>query len=98
MEDAQLLAPVNDSEKNLMLELTKFGSTVENAYEEKAPHKICAYIYEVSNAFNSFYHETRILGEENATQKKSFLSLLELTRNILETAIDLLGFSAPERM
>ena len=98
MEDAQLLAPVNDSEKNLMLELTKFGSTVENAYEEKAPHKICAYIYEVSNAFNSFYHETRILGEENAAQKKSFLSLLELTRNILETAIDLLGFSAPERM
>lgn len=98
MENAQLLAPVNDSEKNLMLELTKFGSTVENAHEEKAPHKICAYIYEVSNAFNSFYHETRILGEENAAQKKSFLSLLELTRNILETAIDLLGFSAPERM
>ena len=98
MEGAEILAASNPSEKNLMLELTKFGSTVESAYEEKAPHKICAYIYEVSNAFNSFYHETKILSEENPDQKKSFLKLLELTRNILETAIDLLGFSAPERM
>ncbi len=98
MEDGAILAPVNDSQKSLMLELTKFGSTVETAFEEKAPHKICAYIYEVSNAFNSFYHETKILSEEDPARKKSFLKLLELTRDILETAIDLLGFSAPERM
>lgn len=98
MEDGAILAPANDSQKNLMLELTKFGSTVETAFEEKAPHKICAYIYEVSNAFNSFYHETKILSEEDPARKKSFLKLLELTRDILETAIDLLGFSAPERM
>ena len=58
--EGTLLAPVNESEKNLMLMLTRFGATVENAFEEKAPHKICAYIYEVSNAFNSFYHETKI--------------------------------------
>lgn len=98
MEDGAILVPVNDSQKSLMLELTKFGSTVETAFEEKAPHKICAYIYEVSNAFNSFYHETKILSEEDPARKKSFLKLLELTRDILETAIDLLGFSAPERM
>ena len=81
-----------------MLELTKFGSTIENAFEEKAPHKICAYIYEVSNVFNSFYHETKILSEENQAQKESFLKLLGLTKDILETSIDLLGFSAPDRM
>ena len=61
LEGIQMLPAVNNSQKNLMLELTKFGATVENAFEEKAPHKICAYIYEVSNAFNSFYHETKIL-------------------------------------
>ena len=72
---------------------SRFGSTIENAFEEKAPHKICAYIYEVSNAFNSFYHETKILSEENQAQKESFLKLLGLTKNILETSIDLLGFS-----
>ena len=71
---------------------------LENAFEEKAPHKICAYIYEVSNAFNSFYHETKILSEEDQAQKESFLQLLQLTRRVLETSIDLLGFSAPDRM
>lgn len=98
LESGELLPAVNTSQKNLMLELTKFGSTIENAFEEKAPHKICAYIYEVSNAFNSFYHETKILSEENQGQKESFLKLLSLTKNILETSIDLLGFSAPDRM
>ena len=98
LEDIQLLPAVNQSQKNLMLELTRFGTTVESAFEEKAPHKICAYIYEVSNAFNSFYHETKILSEEDQAQKESYLRLLSLTRNILETSIDLLGFSAPERM
>ena len=84
--------------QNLMLQLSGFAAMVENAFEEKAPHKICAYIYEVSNAFNSFYHETKILSEEDQAQKESFLQLLQLTRRVLETSIDLLGFSAPDRM
>ena len=98
LEEGAILDPVNDSQKNLMLQLTGFGATVENAFEEKAPHKICAYIYEVSNAFNSFYHETKILSEENEAQKASFIQLLKLTKKVLETCIDLLGFSAPDRM
>lgn len=89
---------VSEGEKNLMKELTRFAATVENAYEEKAPHKICAYIYDVSNAFNSFYHDTKILSEENAVQKQSWIQLLCLTKKVLTIAIDLLGFSAPERM
>ena len=98
LPDAPILGAHSASEKNLMLQLTGFGATVENAFEEKAPHKICAYIYEVSNAFNSFYHETKILSEENEAQKASFIQLLKLTKKVLETCIDLLGFSAPDRM
>ena len=69
----KILPAFNASEKNLMLQLSGFAAMVENAFEEKAPHKICAYIYEVSNAFNSFYHETKILSEEDQAQKESFL-------------------------
>ena len=98
LPDAPILGAHSASEKNLMLVLSRFNAMMENAYEEKAPHKICAYIYEVSNAFNSFYHETKILSEENQAQKESFLKLLGLTKDILETSIDLLGFSAPDRM
>lgn len=85
-------------EKNLMLQLTGFGDTITSAFEEKAPHRICAYIYEVSNAFNSFYHDTKILTEEDQERKQSFVRILGLTQRILETSIDLLGFSAPDKM
>ncbi|MDO4320934.1 MAG: arginine--tRNA ligase [Lachnospiraceae bacterium] len=93
-----ILAPVNDSEKGLMMELVKFNSVIEQAFEEIAPHKICSFIYDLANAFNRFYHETRILTEEDEARRKSWIALLDLTREVLETSIDLLGFEAPERM
>ena len=97
-EEGMIQCAVNASEKNLMLELSRFNSIIEPAFEEKAPHRICSYIYDLANAFNSFYHETRILGEEDEEKKRSWIRLLTLTKEVLETCIDLLGFAAPERM
>lgn len=93
-----ILGAHSASEKNLMLVLARFNAMMENAFEETAPHKICAYIYELANAFNSFYHETKILSEEDEAIQQSYIGLLMLTKNILETSIDVLGFSAPDRM
>ena len=98
LPDALILEAHSASEKNLMLVLSRFNAMMENAYEEKAPHKICAYIYELANAFNGFYHETKILSEEDFKVQASYIGLLVLTKNILETCIDVLGFSAPDRM
>ena len=98
LEQVFIKEAVNDAEKALMLELSKFHGMMEASFEELAPHRICAYIYDLANAFNHFYHETKILTEEDETKKASWIALLKLTREILETCIDLLGFSAPERM
>ena len=87
-----------ESEKALMLALVKNNEMMENAYEELAPHKICAYIYDLANAFNHFYHETKILAEENEAKKQGYIALLILTKKVLESCIDVLGFEAPERM
>lgn len=95
---SDIKSPVNDSEKQLMLALAKFNASVETAVEEYAPHKLCAYIYDLANAFNHFYHETKIIAEEDADRKAGWIALLILTRDVLETSINLLGFSAPERM
>ncbi len=95
---AVIEAAHSKSEKDLMLELSKFNAVMESAFEETAPHKICSYIYDLANAFNSFYHGTKIMSEENETVQKSYIRLLELTKSVLETCIDVLGFSAPERM
>ena len=88
----------SDSEKALQLELSKFNSVMETAFEESAPHKICAYIYDLANAFNKFYHETKILATDDMEAQSSWISLLLLTRRVLETCIDMLGFEAPEKM
>ena len=98
LDGLQIEAAHNDSEKALMLEALKYNEVIENAFEEMAPHKICAFIYDLANAFNRLYHETKILAEENESVQKSYVALLVLTKQVLESGIDVLGFEAPERM
>lgn len=96
--ETRINAASNEYEKALMLELCKYNSVIENSYEEYAPHKICSYIYDLSNEFNRFYHETKIISEEDKTKQAGWIKLLMLTKEVLESCIDILGFSAPERM
>ncbi len=98
VDGGSILSPASEVEKKLMLQVSKYNEALYTAYEEKAPHRLCAYIYELSNDFNSFYHETKILSEEDEARKLSWIRLLRLTRDVLEDAIDVLGFEAPERM
>ena len=93
LEEAQVA-----SEKDLMRQLCSFNAMMDSACEETAPHKICAYIYDLANAFNKFYHETKILAEEDQKKQAGWIALLKLTKEVLETCIDVLGFSAPDRM
>ena len=98
LEGLTATAAGSDGEKALHLEAAKYNEVMAVAYEELAPHKICAYIYDLANAFNRFYHETKILAEEDAERKRSYIALLILVKDILESCIDVLGFEAPERM
>ncbi len=97
-QGAQILAARSQSEKALMLEIGRFNGMMETAFEEIAPHKVCAYIYDLANAFNHFYHETKIMAEEDEMAQAGYICLLKLTKRVLETCISVLGFDAPERM
>ena len=93
-----ILPAASDAEKALMLELSKYNDVMENAFAETAPHKICQYIFDLANAFNSFYHDTRILAEEDKERQASWIALITLVKRVLEACIQVLGFEAPERM
>ncbi|MCR4785075.1 MAG: arginine--tRNA ligase [Lachnospiraceae bacterium] len=97
-EGLRILAPANDAEKAMMMSLTGFAPMIEGAWRDLAPHRICAYIYQVANDFNKFYHETKIITEEDRQKQESWIALLTLTKGILESCIDILGFEAPEKM
>lgn len=98
-EKKQSILPASsESETALMLDITKFNETIYNAYTENAPHRICQYIYELANAFNKFYHENKIISEQDKEKRASWINLITLTNGILNICIDLLGIEAPERM
>ncbi len=93
-----VLAAASESEKALMLEAARFNGMIAAAFDELAPHKVCAYLYDLANALNHFYHETKILAQEDEQRQAGYIRLLDLCRGIMEACIDVLGFSAPERM
>ena len=93
-----IVSPVSDSEKELMLAVTRLAPALETALKGSAPNLICAYIYDLACCVNKFYHETRILGEEDKEKQAGYIALIALAKNVLETCIHLLGFSAPEKM
>lgn len=97
-DNTLIMEPQTKSEKDLYLALNKFAEVVESAYTEIAPHKLCQYCYELSEAFNRFYHETKILAQEDENKKISYLQLISLVQSVLEKCIYLLGFDAPEKM
>ena len=95
---AKLLPPANGIEKALMMTLAGFVPMLRGAWNDLAPHRICAYIYQTANDLNKFYHETKILAEEDKDRQGSYIALITMTLRILETAVDILGFEAPEMM
>lgn len=97
-DSVKIAAPDNKSETDVMLALSKWSETVQAAYEEQAPHKICQFVYELSDAFNKFYHENKIVTNEDAAVRESYIKLSRLVGRVLEKAIDLLGLEAPEKM
>lgn len=97
-EETGILPSASKTETDVMLALSKWKETVEDAYAEQAPHKICQFLYELSDAYNKFYHENKILTNEDVQVRESWIKLSRLAGEVLETAIDLLGLEAPERM
>jgi len=98
VRDAVLGVAESASQKAFMLELAKFNVVIDSACQEYAPHKICAFMYDVANACNRFYHETKILSQSDESKKQSYIALIALALRILETCTDLLGFDSPEKM
>ena len=95
---AQLLPPDGAEQKDLMLVLSRMQDALRAAYRDSAPNAICAYVYELAVAANKFYHDVRIISEPDAGKRASYVALIDLTRRAMETCIDLLGFSAPDKM
>ena len=86
------------TEKELQLEICRFGEVIEAAFAETAPHKVCQYLADLADAFNNFYLENKIISEEDEAKQAAFISLITLTKDVLDVCMDLLGMESPEHM
>ena len=93
-----ILPSQSKSQTDVMLAVSKWAETIEAAFNEQAPHKICQFIYELSDAFNKFYHENKIVTNEDEKVRASYISLSRFVGNVLEQGINLLGLEAPDKM
>lgn len=88
----------SDSAKVLQLVLSQMPDQLQIAYRDSAPNAVCAYVYELAQAVNQFYHETRILTEPDEEKQRGYIALIAMAKRAMEECIDLLGFSAPDKM
>ena len=85
------------SERALGLLLLEFGTVVAAVGDELEPHRLCAYLFEVAQAFSAFYENCPVLKAEGPV-RDSRLALCALTLRVMVTGLDLVGIEAPEQM
>lgn len=82
-------------ERSLLRKVSEYSEVVDRAVQELMPHHICTYLYELAQAFNSFYEHNRVLGDEREQVR---LQLVMLYARTLKAGLELLNIPAPERM
>lgn len=94
----QLNGIYSDSERDLIMVLSLSGNAFVSAYNEKSPNIVCENAYKIAVAFSKFYQENRIIYEEDSEKKQSWLTLCEITKQLLEKHLYVLGIDSIDRM
>ncbi len=89
---------LSTKETELIQKLNQFPVAVRQAGTDYSPSGICNYCYELTKAFNQFYHDFTILGEADAELKQFRLSLAKAVAKVISLGMGLLGIEMPERM
>jgi arginyl-tRNA synthetase len=92
------VAVADDAERALVLQLDGFGAAVLGAREKRMPHILCEHLYNLAQAFSSFYAALPIAAEADDAKRASRLALADAVRHQLEMGLGLLGITVPERM
>ncbi|MBD3771672.1 MAG: arginine--tRNA ligase [Rhodobacterales bacterium] len=96
--EAGAIAIGHDTERALVLQLDNFAAACLQAREKRMPHILCEHLYNLAQAFSSFYSALPIAAEADAATRASRLGLASAVLKQLETGLDLLGIRVPERM
>ncbi|MBI4894486.1 MAG: arginine--tRNA ligase [Candidatus Aenigmarchaeota archaeon] len=91
-------ADINEYEKALIRKLSEFDHVVESAARESRPSMVCNYGFELATVFNSFYHNSQVIGLSDPKQTNFRIALVKQTKDTLGKVFGLVGMEAPEKM
>lgn len=87
-----------DTEKNLVFKLLDFERVIDATVDKRAPHFLCEHVYQLAQAFSSFYQQQHILNEDDKLRQAALLALVEMCLSQLEYGVNLLGIATLDRM
>ena len=87
-----------DEEIVLVKLLSDYKNILQETAEKNMPHVLCAYVFELTKAFNSLYNSVNILWEEDFWKKNLRILLVDLFAKILKDCFDILAIEMPEEM
>ncbi len=93
-----IIASESDTERELLIKLFSVGDVLLRAFDDHAPNAICEVMFDIAGLFNRFYFENKILANENALQRASWLRIVELVRKTLLTLLDIFSTDVPSMM
>lgn len=94
--DASLL--IAEKEEDLLKRIGEFPQVVVDAAENRTPHRLTQYIYDVASALHSFYNAEKVLDAEHPERTKARLALMQSVKYTLANGLRLIGVKAPDSM
>ena len=86
---------VEECERKLYNKVVQFAEVLRTAVREKAPHKLCTYLYELAQEFSRFYEQVPVAGSARECER---VELVRAELMVMEQGLGLLGIEIPEEM
>ena len=98
LNEGKLLAPENNDELNIMLEIEKLPEAINEAFLGKSLSEIVNYLYNLNSAYNNFYNNCKILTEENKEKQASMIKLSRIVGDINKKLLYIMAIKIPNKM
>ena len=95
-KDIKILTTEN--ERKILLAMLDLKRIIKRSFENRSLNEICEHLYKITNIYNNFYAENKVLTEENANIKTSWLALTKLIYDNNKYLLNILGINIPEKM
>ena len=89
---------IDDTTKEIVLNLLNINSTVVKAFNNKSLNEITELLYKLTNSYNNFYSQVRVLTENDEVKRNSWLLLTKVVYDNNMKLLDILGIKVPDRM